>query len=356
MPVESPTPVEPTPALDIELTPEAAEVVRLTAALAGTPDSSPFHSVLTQALADAEGMQALALAEVERQLERQSEESQALALAAANNLSDAVVERMLAAIDAKYAPAPEVEPTPEVVAPVASGRRAIGPNTAARNADVAATMAAPDSALALRAVATIDAYYAGDHAKLSGVHPLAGTRFASIVAAASQGAGVANYADYVTLVTAVRQRLALAPYSLPSGGQSAADFPWTTGTGAHADNGPKGADTLRKKFSDFRALALCADGRFRLALAGTPDVRFVHADAAALAAFKGGAAAAPVAPAAAPTKPDAPAKPHVPTAPSSIALPTGGLARTLRCQHCQARNIVGEPKCGTCQSEDWQAS
>jgi hypothetical protein len=44
----------------------------------------------------------------------------------------------------------------------------------------------------------------------------------------------------------------------------------------------------------------------------------------------------------------------VPTAPNSIALPSGGLARTARCQHCQTRNIVGDEKCAVCAAPDWR--
>lgn len=345
--------IETAPAPDaagVELTPEAADVLRLTAALAGTPENSPFHAVLAQALADAEGMQALALAEAERQAERATEESNAIAAAAAFNLADDVLNRMLAAIAERYAPAPDVEAEAAPAAPApATGRKPVGVVAATRNAEVAAALST-DTALAQRVLGTIQAFDKAGGICYVGAG--AGTRYASVMAFA--GDGVANYADYSILVTAIRQTLALPPYSLHVGGQTVADRAWTTGTGAHAATGAKSNDALYLKFADKRAPALYADGRFRYALPSTPNVRFLHTDAGACAAFLGGAAAAST-PAAAPVAPTAPAKPHVPTAPDAIALPSGGLTKTARCQHCQKRNAVTDAACEQCHSTDWQA-
>jgi hypothetical protein len=281
-----------------------------------------------------------------------------LVTAASAALPAGMLDIMLAAIDSKYAEvAVEAEALP-AAAPTAptSGRRQPGANTLARTAAVTEALAT-DASVASRTDATIAAYYRTDHRYLDNVHPAAGTRFASIVALASESAGVANFADFGLLVTAVRLRLALPPYSLKTGGQSVADFIWTTGTGAHAADGPKGSDTLRLKFSDRRALAQYPDGRFRLAAPNTPNVRFVHIDAAALAAFKGsGAAAATTAPEAPVTPASAPTAPRTaPTPPSTLALPDGSLTPTVHCRHCGVRNLADAAKCKACSESDFKA-
>jgi hypothetical protein len=323
-------------------------VDQIEAALAVLGSGHAATPALQEQLSAAQAVLGDAQAQAARDSERLSEIEQVTALAA--NLPTGMLDVMLAAIESKYAPVAEVE-VDVPVAPV-SGRKPVGKLATARNIEVAATLAA-DTELQARVDATIAAFKQYDQPHISNsVHPQAGTRYASILASASHGAGVANYADFCILVTAIRQTLALPPHNLPIGGQTVADKGWTTGTGNYAANGGKFPDTLRCKFSDGRAFALCADGRFRLQPLGTAGARFTHLDASALKAFEGGATAAPVAP----TPPTVPAAPIVPTAPDVVALPTGGLTRTARCQHCPTKNVVGEPQCRSCGATDWHVA
>jgi len=336
----------------VVLSPEAQAVLNVSAALAAVPDSSPMHAVLTAALEAALEAQSAVEAQAALEAERDSEETAARAAALAHNLPAHILDAMLAAIDAKYAPAPEAEAAPEAAAPATySGRKPVGTVTKARNAAVAEALTT-DTALQARADSAIDGFKS-DSAYLAGVQALAGTRYASIVTFASGSAGVANAADFVTLCTAVRIRLGQRGF--PAGGQSTASVPWVTATGAHAASAPKGNDTLRLKFTDYRAVAQYPDGRFRLAAPGTPDVKFVHADATAFAAFTGGSAAAsasaPHVPTA-PTAPQAPTAPKPPTAPQAPQAPT----RTARCQSCNVRNVLGAAACISCGAADWTAT
>jgi hypothetical protein len=164
------------------------------------------------------------------------------------------------------------------------------------------------------------------------------------------------------LATAVRMRLLDAPYGLKAGGQSVAIAPWLASVGVHAAGGLKGNDSLRLCFADRREIALYADGRFRLAMAGTAGVRFIRTDADAYAQFCGTSNAASTAPApAAPTTPaatpDAPSAARTaPTPPPMQASHTGALTPTARCQHCSARNVIPSAVCIGCGDADWQAA
>jgi hypothetical protein len=322
----------------------SAEIAKLQTALAALGDS-PAAAAVTERLEIANGMLALAQAEAALDAEKTAEIDRVTAAAASAGLGAELLEAMLAKIEEKYAPAPPAVEVPAPAAPAPySGRKPIGPRTAERNA-VALAAAAVDPTVGLRSDAAYSAFRKEWSGDLSGVSAQAGTRYVSLVAFA--GAGVANKADYLSFVPQLRQYL--ISVGLQAGGNSAASDAWLFASGPHAPDGPKGDDTLNRKFLSGAGVALYADGRFRLAARGTSGVRFVSFDAAASAAWLGGTpAATTAAPAAAPTTPAAP------TPPSVVALTNGSLATTARCQHCTARNIVGQSACNACGATDWQ--
>jgi hypothetical protein len=349
-------------AIEIEISAVAQQqltIASLQAAIDSMPAGSAARLAIEDVLVEARGTLAMLEAQAESEAAQAQETSDAIAAAAAFNLSDATLNAMLAAIDQKYAPAPiEAEPTAEPQA-LGGTRKPLNPATVERNLTVGAALAS-DSALAIRVRETIEAFNSADLAHCT-VRREAGTRFASVVAFASVSDGVANRADYVTLATAIRMTLAHAPYNLRVGGQSTASVPWLSSTGPHAAGAVKGNDSLRLSFADRREIALYADGRFRLAQAGTLNVRFIRTDASAYAQFVGGAASA------APTP--APATPHVPTPPtvqqmqaagvpatevSRISLPNGGVTSAARCQHCSKRNLLTDAECSNCGAADWR--
>jgi hypothetical protein len=256
---------------------------------------------------------------------------------------------MLAAIEAKYAPAPLTVPVVATPAPYI-GRKPIGARTAERNAESLAVMAS-DASVTTRASAAYAAFRKEWSADLIGVRPAAGTRYVSIVAFA--GAGVANAADYRSFVPQLRQYL--LGVGLTAGGDSAASLAWLTASGPHSAGGPKSDDTLASKFASRAEIALYADGRFRLASAGTTGVAWLHSDGAAQAAWLGGAAPTP-APVVAPVTPTAPVAPRTPTPPAQAATSNGALANTARCQHCTARNFTTNTECSACGALDWQVA
>jgi hypothetical protein len=352
-----------TPDTTVELAPAVtaaiAYVASIETALGMLDATSPAYGALQAQLETANGALALAQADAALDAEKLSAIESAHAAATAAKLPDFALAAMLQAIEAKYAPAPAVIETPALDVPAASGRKPIGTVATERNLTVAATLAA-DSTLAARVDHTINAFRSGDDVQCT-CQRVAGTRYASLMPFATNGAGVANAGDYRMLATAIRMRLLDAPYGLKAGGQSVAIVPWLTSTGVHAAGSVKGTDSLRLCFSDRREIALYPDGMFRLATAGTAGVRFLRTDAQALAQFNGSAATpavtvAPAAPAA-PAAQAAPATtPRIPTPPAAQAAPNGTVASTARCQHCSARNFTSNTECSACGAGDWSAN
>jgi hypothetical protein len=324
-----------------------AEIAKLQTALAALGDS-PASAAVTERLDTANGMLALAQAEAALEAEKQTEIDRVTSAAAAADLGDEMLAAMLAKIEEKYAPAPPVVESPAPVAPAPySGRKQVGARTAERNA-AALAIAAVDPSVGVRSAASYNAFRSDWSGDLRGVSPQAGTRYVSLVAFA--GAGVANKADYLSFVPQLRQYL--ISVGLQAGGNSAASDAWLFASGPHAPDGPKGDDTLNRKFLSGAGVALYSDGRFRLASRGTSGVRFVSSDMAAHAAWLGGTSPTTPAPTT-PTVPTTPAPPATPTPPKLIALTSGTLAQTSRCQQCSARNIVGQSECNACGASDW---
>jgi len=330
-----PTNTTPT-AVDIA----TATIANIRAALAILSPTSPAMPALQASLAEAEGMLALAEAEAGLQAQRLADIAAVEALPA--SLSVEVKAAMLAAIEAHYAPAPAVEPLAEPEAP-ASAKKPVSARTAAINASAASV----SSERARANLAAFDATFAGD---LSGVARTSGTRFCSL--AAFGGDGVTGSADYQSLVAQIRHFMRYT-LGVAGSGDSYATAAWLFATGIHAPGSAKGTDSLPLKFLSRASVALFADGRFRLATPGTPNVRFVARDTAALAQWHGTAVAALPA---TPTVPVATvATPAVPTAPAVAASATGAIVAVAQCQHCSIRNAVGAPACKICKAEDWNA-
>jgi hypothetical protein len=337
--------------------PEAQALAQIDAALAILPVGGAAHDALTAQREVAAHALAVAQENADTLAAQAAEIEQVRTLA----LPAETIAALVSAIEARYAPLPEVAPEP---APEVAPTRGKVPNanTIARNTEVAQALAS-DTPLAARATATIEAWYASDSRHVVGVWPQAGTRYASMAALASESEGVANAADYVTLATAVRIRLAQAPYKLKAGGQSVASVPWLAALGNHAPGADKGSDTLRLKFSDNREVAQYPNGRFKLARPGTPDVRFIRTDSAAYAAFTGTAPTAPTqaptAPSAAPKAPTAPTPPtgsaSAPSAPSAPSAAPEVAPPTARCQNCTKRNLLTAPECANCHLTEWRA-
>lgn len=347
--------IEGTDINTVDIAPEVAsaqaEVAAIEAAIAviGT-GSAAAASALTASLEVARGKLALAEAEAARQTERLAEVAAANAAAEAAKLPDSVRDAMLAAIEARYAPVPEVAPQPEV-APEVGVRRAPSDRTLAANAAAAANPLAE-----ARAAAAVDAFDADSGKLACSVNRRPNTRFSGMVALAPSSAGVANAADYDGLTRAIRAYLINVKrwQVSDSDGQSVPEAKWLASRGRYVlGSGVKSALTC---FHSGAEIAQYADGRFRFAYPGTPNVRFLRTDNAAWQAFIGTAAAAqPAAAAPASTEASAPqaAAQRTPSAPQAMALPNGSIATTARCQHCQARNIVGTPECNACGSADW---
>lgn len=321
--------------------PEATALAQIDAALAVLTAGSAAHVALTAQREVAHGAWLLATAEVARQSEKANEIAQVQSLA----LPEATIATLVAAIEQRYAPLPEVAPQPEVALP--SGKKAVSPRTAAINA---AALSA-DSARAAGNLRGFDSKWA---ALLTGVARTSGTRFASI--AAFGGDGVANYADYQSLVAQIRHYMRFQ-LNIGGKGDSYAVTPWLFALGIHLAGAAKGEDSLPLKFAGSVQVALYPDGRFRLALANNREVRFPSRDSGAMAVWTGSgenaAEAAPAAPTAhAPTPPTPPTSgaPAAPAAPS--AAPTA-VTRTARCQHCQTRNVADASECESCGSSDW---
>lgn len=324
---------------------EQITVEQIEAARAVATDAT-LIAVLDTALADARGALALVQAENERLAEWDTRKLQANAIAVEHKLADTVLASMLAAIDADYvqveqSQAPEAEP--EVQAPAT---KQVGARMQAINAAVAA-----DPLALARGQALLGAFDSGDAAEVMGVSRDAGTRYPSLVALARNGAGVSSRADYVTAVAAVRLYMRSIGYA--GKGNGAADNNWLLQKGPHAAGAGKSADCLTFKFRNRMRLALCADGQFRLAVAGTPDVRFVDSNAEAWAKWSGSHSAPASAAPAAPAQPEAQ---KAPTPPNLQAGANGALTAVASCQHCSTRNIVTYDACRTCGQTDWNAS
>lgn len=318
------------------------EVANITVALNMLASGSAAHIALTAALEVANGALALAEAQAADDAAHAAEIASANAAADAHNLTPEVRAAMLAAIETKYAPAPAVEVVPEQVAPeVASGKKQVSARTAAINAAAADV----DLSRAAETLAAFDRSFAGD---LAGVARTSGTRFCSL--AAFGGNGVAGSADYQSLVAQIRRYMRYT-LGVNGAGDSYATAAWLFATGLHAAGAAKGADSLPLKFVSRAAIALFPDGRFRLALPNTPEVRFVARDSGALALWHGGSAAQ-VAPA--PTTAQvAPTVPAAPTPPAVAASASGAIVDVATCQHCGIRNPVTASACKICRAADW---
>lgn len=351
--IQTPAPEAPT-----AVTLAAADVAEIESALDGAK-APALRSVLEAQLAEAIGALALAEADASLQAERQAAEAEALQ--AVQGISNdarrqAAYDAMMQAIEAQYAPLPEAEPeAPEAEAQ--SATRPISARTAERNARVAEAFGA-DFALRQRAIDTLAAWDTHDVATCLAQRQ-AGTRYASLVALAPHGAGVANAADYKILATAVRLYLL---ESLPANGNSVAESVWLARRGrSFAPTAPKGASAVQACFTTRAELALYADGRFRLAPASMQGVQFCRNDDAAWNLFIGASASLQLPLSAAPEQSGQlemplPA-PKAPTAPGVQAdASTGKLTPLAACQHCGTRNVVGYAECRSCQADDWNAS
>lgn len=234
---------------------------------------------------------------------------------------------MLQALETKYAPAPI--PT---VQDAASTRKQPSERTLAANAAVAAD---PDK------IASAAPFWTAWQHDLPTLRcscaQLAGTRFAGLVALAPSGAGVANVAEWHATSRAVRLFLR-DTIGLRESGVGVIDPKWLA---ARADKYQGDADSGPNCFKASGAVvALYADGRFRLALPGTANVRPITTDNGAWAIFNGSKDAAP--------------------ASSTTAMPsvqgTPTVVQTIRCRHCNASNVPNSPACRNrgCAKTDWQ--
>lgn len=323
-----------------------AALAQIDTALAVLSADNPATATLHAARETALGT--LALAEAQSALD--IEKTARIAAVESLDMPAPVIADMLAAIERHYAPAPAVEDTAPVQAPVLNGRRPIGAVASERNATVASALAV-DSDLLARANATIAVWRGSADDASCVAQKLAGTRYAGLVALASGGAGVANRADYVVLSTAIRLRLQELGFRV--GGQTVISSVWLACIGPHAVGAVKGNDSLTISMGGGYAVALYPDGRFRLAPVGTAGVRFIGADSAAYAQFNGGTASASAAPAPTQAPATAPVAPRIPTPPTQAATPSGALTSTARCQHCTARNFVTSAECASCGAADW---
>ena len=324
-------------------------VAQIEAALAVLSAENPAAAALQAALVEANGTLAMAQAEAARMGEKLA--ALDAARAAGAGLPDGVLAAMLAAIETAYAP---VAPAVETPAPATTvqGRRAPRAATLARNAEVAAD----DSAMSAGRQAYA-AWQSSPDAVLALFSKTSGTRFPSFVPLASNGAGVANYADLQRQTAAVRHYMR-SELGIGGVGNSTAVPTWLVGVGPQFGvGGPKEQESGVFQFSDGRTLALYSDGRFRLAAPDTADVRFLDSDTAAYAAFtNNGVSATPAAPQRPRSAPTPPTAPTVPTPPKVAASAvTGSISKPANCQHCGFRNVIGDAKCAKCGDAEWLA-
>jgi len=335
-----------------------AEVNETEAALA-VATRPIIRASLEAALVEARGLLALAEAEAALQADRAQAESEARASVESITNPErraVMLASMLQAIEVEFSPvAPAVEQAAVVEAAV--GRRKLGARHTALNAAVASDTDALDiGALAY----TVWLKSPDNDARIFGIN--SGTRYPSFVPLASTGNGVANYADLERQTAAVRHHMRTV-HEIDGDGNSTAEAAWLAARGkSYGPNMAKHAKCGIYQFTDGREVALCSDGRFRLSNA--PDARFISDDDAAYALFTGGTSAggtvsanatvsAPTVPA---SKRTAVGTPTVPTAPTVAAsASTGKLAKPAHCQHCGARNVIGDAECATCHDTEWLA-
>jgi ribosomal protein L40E len=355
--------ITPAARLQASIAALTTEVVHIGLSIAELDASASVYvkDALNAALEVASGNLALMQAEFE------SISAQALEVDAAHQAaqllpvayrSDALAS-MLAAIERKYAIAPPAatEDAP-VDATVASGaRKQVSPRTAAINAQ-----AAGDSAVSDRGVAALAAWDKSPDAADCLARRDSGTRFPSFVPLASNGEGVASYADLQLVTAAVRNHMRFT-LGINGSGNGTAVPEWLARRERFSPAGNKSGEYAAKSFASGATIALYPDGKFRLARRNAANVRHLDTDAAAYAAFVGKSAgsspaAAPVASAplnAAPAAPDALKRVHIPQAPNVMANASGGITTMAFCQHCSRRNPIGATACVECGDADWQS-
>jgi hypothetical protein len=335
--------------IDARAAVEAAQaaIAAVEPTLAILPEAAREAALTVLRASEAEAMGSLALAEAEHasRTERYAKLQAVNASAATlpESVREAALAAMIAAIESEYAPTP-VQPS-DVEAALQYGRRQASDRQHERNAAVAA-----DSELVARGKSLLTAFEADSTALRCKAARKPNTRFPSLAALAPSGAGVANAADYDTAVRAVRAYMLASGWPRSeSDGATTAESKWLAARGRFAAGMPKHGDRAAQSFGSGAEIAQYADGRFRLALPGTAGVRFLSRDNAAWQAFVGTAASAAPASTGAATAP-------VTATPTADASPYAGVAKTERCQHCGASNVVGHmAKCRACGSESWQA-
>jgi hypothetical protein len=299
-----------------------------------------IKAALETELAEARGALALLEAEAMRQLERETAEAEARAsVEAISNPErrERALGVLLAAIEAEFAPLPA--PEAELAAPeVYVGRRPASDRQHERNAAVAA-----DPQALARGAALYAAFDADSATLRCKIGRAPNTRFPSVVALAPSGAGVANAADYDTAVRAVRAHMLASGWPKSAkDGDTTAESKWLAARGRFAAGQPKHNERAACSFGSAAEIALYADGRFRLALPNTADVRFLSRDNAAWQAFVGVTAGAAEHASSAPQ-----AAPQAPTVKAEAEV-YGSVAKTAICA-CGAKYIVGHmTECRAC--------
>jgi hypothetical protein len=368
--VSKKTPATTTPAPIVALaiiTPVDAlkrEIVEIETLLAVATTRASVRAALETELSDARGALALASAQAALDAERNASIAEArLSVASITNPErrERMLDMALALIDAEYAPvAPEVtpEPTAPEVTEAHPSQRGTSARTQAINADAASDSAA-------HGVARSDSGYWDKSADAAACLSRrdSGTRYPSFVPLASNGTGVANYAELQKRTAAVRHVYRLA--GVRGVGNSTVDAEWLARRDRFSPTGAKSNEYASKCFTDGRTVALYADGQFRFATRNTPGVRFIDADASAWSQFRGkaGAPASPApqtvkgqAEALADATADATAPRKRPTPPNVQASASGHLTKMGACQHDGRRNPIGASACVECGAADWDAS
>jgi len=336
--------------MQIELSPAAAaalaDVEQIRAALDATPVTSVLHAITAAALATAiAALDALVAADA-TDTERLDliDAAHAGVLALPESIRAAALDAALAAINAKYAPTPDVAADVPDAAPAAT--RTLNPRTIERNAAVAA-----DPNAGTVGAAYLAAFDKSDAADCL-AHRDAGTRYPSFVPLARSGIGVADAGEYRTAATAVRLYMRSIGYA--GVGNSVAESAWLARRNQYAPNGKKSGEYGAKCFHSGASIALYADGRFRLAAPGTVGVRWLSTDNAAWNMFIGASNSVQTTLDAAPLQTgqlslDA-AVANVPTPPNQAANPlTGALTATAKCVHCNASNLSTANVCRACR-------
>ena len=349
--------VELTPLASAQIAAHAAQTAydAAVAAVANLPESvkAAALAVASDALAEANGMLAMEVAEAEIQAERANAEAEAVAasLLMPASIQQAALDSMKAAIAAKYAPAPEVSPeapTAPTEAPAPKTKQ-VGKRNAAINVE-AATVLASD---ATRASATYEHFLKVWHPRQE-VGRASGTRWPSMCALGGSD-GVANRADYKLLASMIRQYMRTVLNITSGAGNGTAEDNWLFALEAHSLSGGKSGDSLPQKYGHSAGIALHADGRFRMTNYGTANVRWPATDAAAMALWTGGKAPEATVPATA--SQNAPSTVQAPQAPTVQADPlSGAVVSVLTCRYCQAKNPQTRSTCRNCEAQEWQTT